>query len=71
MEQIGLLYDGQIYDSYSFISDLLRSAKNEIILIDNYIDNNISILDVRVGDKIYNINIENNVINIILRQIKL
>ena len=34
----GIFYDGQIYDSYSFISDLLRSAKNEIILIDNYID---------------------------------
>ena len=34
----GIFYNGQIYDSYSFISDLLRSAKNEIILIDNYID---------------------------------
>ena len=34
----GIFFDGQIYDSYSFISDLLRSAKNEIILIDNYID---------------------------------
>ena len=34
----GIFYDGQTYDSYSFISDLLRSAKNEIILIDNYID---------------------------------
>ena len=37
----GIFYDGQIYDSYSFISDLLRSAKNEIILIDNYIDDTV------------------------------
>ncbi|WP_428025827.1 RhuM family protein [Arcobacter sp.] len=34
----GIFYDGEVYDSYSFVSDLLRSAKEEIILIDNYID---------------------------------
>ena len=37
----GIFYDGQIYDSYSFILDLIRSAENEIILIDNYIDDSI------------------------------
>ena len=37
----GIFYDGQIYDSYIFISDLLRSAKSEIILIDNYIDDSV------------------------------
>jgi hypothetical protein len=37
----GIFYDGQIYDSYSFISDLLRSAKDEIILIDNYVDDTV------------------------------
>ena len=37
----GIFYDGQIYDSYSFISDLLRNAKSEIILIDNYIDDTV------------------------------
>ncbi len=34
----GIFYDGQVYDAYSFVSDLLRTAKEEIILIDNYID---------------------------------
>ena len=34
----GIFYDGQIYDAYVFANDLLRGAKNEIILIDNYID---------------------------------
>ena len=37
----GIFYNGQIYDSYSFILDLIRSAENEIILIDNYIDDSI------------------------------
>ncbi len=34
----GIFYDGQIFDAYKFISDLIRKAKKEIILIDNYID---------------------------------
>ena len=34
----GIFYDGQIFDAYSFINDLLKLATNEIILIDNYID---------------------------------
>ncbi len=34
----GIFYDGQVYDAYSFVSDLLRTAKEEVILIDNYID---------------------------------
>ncbi|MDD2894649.1 MAG: RhuM family protein [Aliarcobacter sp.] len=44
----GIFYDGQIYDSYSFISDLLRSAKSEIILIDNYIDDTILTLFLKI-----------------------
>ena len=40
----GIFYNGQIYDAYAFINDLLKSAKNEIILIDNYIDDTIFIL---------------------------
>jgi hypothetical protein len=37
----GIFYDGQIYDAYIFVSDLLRNATNEIILIDNYIDDTV------------------------------
>ena len=37
----GLFYNGQIFDSYNFISDLIRKAKKEIILIDNYIDDSV------------------------------
>ena len=34
----GIFFDGQVYDAYSFVSDLIKKAKDEIILIDNYID---------------------------------
>jgi len=37
----GIFYDGQIYDAYIFVNDLLKSAKNEIVLIDNYIDDSV------------------------------
>lgn len=37
----GIFYDGQIFDSYSFINELLKQANSEIILIDNYIDDTI------------------------------
>ena len=40
-----IFFDGQIFEAYKFASDLIRSAKKSIILIDNYIDENtISIL---------------------------
>ena len=34
----GVFYNGQIYDAYTFVSDLIKSAKRRIILIDNYVD---------------------------------
>jgi hypothetical protein len=34
----GIFYDGQIFDAYNFIADILRTATKSIILIDNYID---------------------------------
>lgn len=37
----GIFYDGQMFDAYNFVSDLIRSAKNKIILIDNYVDDSV------------------------------
>ena len=37
----GVFFDVQVYDAYSFVSDLIKTAKDEIILIDNYIDDSI------------------------------
>src|SRR5574344_977819 len=36
-----IFYDGQIYDAYIFVNDLLKLAKSEIVLIDNYIDDTV------------------------------
>ena len=54
----GVFYNGQIYDAYTFVSDLIKSAKKRIILIDNYVDETVlTLLDKReigVAAIIYN-----------------
>lgn len=40
----GIFFDGQIFDAYVFISDIIKNAKKSIILIDNYIDESILLL---------------------------
>lgn len=40
----GIFYDGQMFDAYIFLSDLIRGAKSKIVLIDNYIDDSVLIL---------------------------
>lgn len=37
----GIFYDGQVYDAYVFVSELIKSAKTSIILIDNYCDDSV------------------------------
>lgn len=37
----GIFVDGQIFDAYVFVADLIKKAQNEIILIDNYVDKSI------------------------------
>ncbi len=36
----GVFFDGQVFDAYELASKIIRSAKNSIVLIDNYIDEN-------------------------------
>lgn len=36
-----IFFDGQIYDAYSLIIDIIKRAKEKILIIDNYIDDNI------------------------------
>ena len=40
----GIFFDGQIFDAYTFVSDLVKSASNSIILIDNYIDDTVLVM---------------------------
>ena len=46
--QQGIFFDGQVFDAYQFISDLVRKAKKAIALIDNYVDDTVlTLLDKR------------------------
>ena len=40
----GIFYDGQIFDAYKFATDLIRSAKKSIQLIDNYVDESVLLM---------------------------
>ncbi len=37
----GIFFEGQIFDAYKFVADLIKSAKKNIILIDNYVDESV------------------------------
>lgn len=59
--QQGIFFDGQVFDAYTLVSDLIRSAKSRIILFDNYVDDSVlAMLDKRADDvsaQIYTCNI--------------
>jgi len=40
----GIFYDGQIFDALAFVSNIIKSAKKSIVLIDNYIDESVLVL---------------------------
>lgn len=37
----GIFFDGQVFDAYTFVADLIRKAEKSLILIDNYIDDSV------------------------------
>ncbi len=58
----GIFYDGQVFDAYVFVNDLLKSAVEEVILIDNYIDETVFTLFSKYPNikiQIYTANITN------------
>ena len=40
----GIFHDGQIFDAYKFATDLIRTAKDSILLIDNYVDESVLLM---------------------------
>lgn len=51
MPQQGIFYNGQIYDAYTFVANLVRCAECRIILIDNYVDDTVlTLLNKRNND---------------------
>ncbi|WP_300669482.1 ORF6N domain-containing protein [Soonwooa sp.] len=59
----GIFYNGQVFDAYAFVSDIIRNAKNSIILLDNYVDDTVLTLlgkrNPNVTATIYTKNISN------------
>lgn len=58
----GIFFDGQIFDAYVFVSDLIKNSKKELILFDNYIDESVLTLfskNTNIKIKIYTHNISN------------
>lgn len=37
----GIFFDGQIFDAYAFVADLIRKAKRRIVVIDSYVDDSV------------------------------
>ncbi|MDE6264872.1 MAG: virulence RhuM family protein [Paramuribaculum sp.] len=37
----GIFFDGQIFDAYALMCDLIRSAKKRIVIVDNYVDDSV------------------------------
>lgn len=60
----GIFFDGQIFDAYNFVADIVRSAKKSVILLDNYADDSVLLLlakrDIGVSATIYTKSISNS-----------
>jgi hypothetical protein len=37
----GVLFEGQVFEAHKFVSDIVRSAEQSIVLIDNYVDDTV------------------------------
>lgn len=48
----GIFYDGQLFDAYVFVSKLIKSANQSIVLIDNYIDESVLVLLAKRASKV-------------------
>ena len=41
LPQQGVFFEGQVFDAYVFVSNLIRKAENQLVLIDNYVDDSV------------------------------
>jgi hypothetical protein len=48
----GIFYEGEIFDAYQFVSEIIKSAQKSVILIDNYIDENVLMLLAKRNNKV-------------------
>mgnify|MGYP006874634664 CR=1 FL=1 len=50
-----IFFDGQIFDAYTFVADLIRKASRRIVLIDNYIDDTVLTILSKRADGVENV----------------
>lgn len=50
--QQGIFFEGQLFDANVFVSDIIKSAKKSIILIDNYVDETVLLLLSKRNDSV-------------------
>jgi len=48
----GIFFEGQIFDAYAFVADIIKKANTDIILIDNYVDETVLILLAKRSNKV-------------------
>ncbi len=48
----GIFYDGQIFDAYLIVTDIVKTARKSIILIDNYVDESVLMLLAKRNNKV-------------------
>jgi len=48
----GIFFDGQIFDAYVFVADIIKKAKSDIVLIDNYVDETVLTLLAKRSKKV-------------------
>lgn len=48
----GIFYEGQVFDAYVLVSDIIKSAQKSVILIDNFIDESVLNLMIKRGKKV-------------------
>lgn len=48
----GIFFDGQVFDSYRFVADLIRKAKTSVVLIDNFVDDTVLTLLAKRSKKV-------------------
>lgn len=61
----GVFYDGQIFDAYIFVADLIKSADKSIVLIDNFIDESVLLLLAKRKKNVTSIIYTNNISKIL------
>ncbi len=63
----GLFYNGQVFDAYTLVADIIRTAKKHIILIDNYVDDTVLKLFTKRKKKV-SITIYTKIVSKVLKQ---